>query len=151
MKPRKREVNKRFRPHHERFIILNRLSEPQREVRDGLRAALHAYRLVICERMVLRRHPSMVDDRPSVGGEPGHGATDVRIDLHDLLDRGGLEELGRDALLDAENDTVGGSDADGRRAELMVGKGRTGKRAKEWRGSGALSRRARRQGNERDI
>jgi hypothetical protein len=42
----------------------------------------------------------------------------VAVDLDNLLDRGGLEEGRGDALLDAEDDTLGGSDADSGGAEL---------------------------------
>jgi hypothetical protein len=42
----------------------------------------------------------------------------VAVDLDDLLDGGGLEEGGGDALLDAEDDAFGGGDSDGRGAEL---------------------------------
>jgi hypothetical protein len=42
----------------------------------------------------------------------------VAVDFDDLLDRGCLEEGRRDALLDAEDDTLGGGDADGGGAEL---------------------------------
>jgi hypothetical protein len=57
-------------------------------------------------------------DHARVGGEAGHGAAEVAVDLHDLLD-GGVDEEGRlDALLDAEDDALGGLHADGRGTEL---------------------------------
>ena len=40
------------------------------------------------------------------------------IYLHDLLDAASLEEGGGDALLDAEDDALGGGDADGGAAEF---------------------------------
>jgi hypothetical protein len=42
----------------------------------------------------------------------------VAVDLDDLLDGGGFEEGGSDTLFDAQNDTLGGSDADSGGAEL---------------------------------
>ena len=65
----------------------------------------------------------MLDHGACVGLEAGHGATDVAIDLDDLLDGGGLEEGGGDTLLDTEDNTFRGGDADGSRAELDGFKG----------------------------
>lgn len=42
----------------------------------------------------------------------------MAVDLDNLFNRVGLEEGRRDALLDAEDDTLGGGDADGGGAEL---------------------------------
>lgn len=60
----------------------------------------------------------MLNHGPCVGREATHGAANVRVDLHDLLDRVGLEQGRLGALLDGEDDAVGGLDPDGRRAEL---------------------------------
>lgn len=42
----------------------------------------------------------------------------MAVDLDNLLDGGGLQEGGRDALLDAEDDAAAGCDADGGGSEL---------------------------------
>ena len=53
----------------------------------------------------------------------GHSASDVAVDLDNLLYRGGLEKAGGDALLDAEDDSAAGCDADGSGSELDGFKG----------------------------
>lgn len=60
----------------------------------------------------------MVDHCPRVGGEAGHGAAQVLVDLDNLFDAGRLEQRRLDALLDAEHDAVRRGDSDGRRPEL---------------------------------
>lgn len=58
--------------------------------------------------MILRLHSRMLDHGPGIGLQTGHGATDMTIDLDDLLDGRGLKQRGGDALLDAEDDTIVG-------------------------------------------
>ena len=53
---------------------------------------------------VLGRYPGVVDHGAGVGGEARHPG-EVAIELHDLLDGGGLEKKGLNALLDAEDDS----------------------------------------------
>ena len=56
----------------------------------------------------------MVDHRPRVRDETGHGAAEVAVNLHNLLDGGGYKERGLDALLDAEDDALLRTYSDGR-------------------------------------
>jgi hypothetical protein len=93
--------------------------------------------------MVLGGDSGVVDHGSGVGGKARHGAADVGVDLHDLFDGGGLEELGGHTLLDAEDDAMGGSDADGCWTELRVirrkgnekdEKGRARKEGSRWGG-----------------
>ncbi len=70
------------------------------------------------ELVALARDARVLDHASGVGLEPAHGATDVAVDLDDLLDGGGFEEGGGDTLFDAEDDAVGGGDADGGAAEF---------------------------------
>jgi hypothetical protein len=58
------------------------------------------------------------DHGAGIGLEARHGASDVAVNLDDLLDGRGLEERGSDALLNAKDDTLRCGDADGGRAEL---------------------------------
>ena len=102
------------RPTHHRVLVMHTLPKPQREVAHRLRDALDLDALVVGERVVLGRHPGVVDHGAGVGGEAGHGAAEVAVDLHDLLDGGGLEEGGLDALVYDEDDAFGCADADGR-------------------------------------
>lgn len=60
----------------------------------------------------------MLDHGPRIGGQSAHSAGDVRINLHDLLHRVGVEQRALSALLYGEDDALRGLDADGRRAEL---------------------------------
>ena len=92
---------------------MHALPKTQREVAHRLRDALDLDALVVGEGVVLGRDAGVVDHGAGVGGEAGHGAAEVAVDLHDLLDGGGLEEGGLDALLDAEDDAFGRADADG--------------------------------------
>ena len=106
---------------HHRILVVHTLSKAKRKVAHGLRRALDLDALVVGERVVLRRHARVVDHRARVRGEPGHGAAEVAVDLHDLLDRGRLEEGRLYALLDAEDDAFGRAHADGCRAQLGGG------------------------------
>ena len=81
-------------------------------------AALDSEWLIVVESVVLRLHASVLDHGAGVGLKTGHGASDVAVDLDDLLNGGGLEECGGDALLDAEDDAAAGCDADGGGSEL---------------------------------
>lgn len=106
------------RPTHHRIFIVHTLSEAQREITDCLGRALYTDGLVIGECVVLRGDARVVDHGARVGGEAGHGAPEVAVDLHDLLDGGRLEERRLYALLDAEDDAFWCADADGGRSEL---------------------------------
>ena len=68
--------------------------------------------------MGLALDAGVLDHGAGVGLEAGHGTANVAVDLYNLLDGGGLEEGGGDALLDAEDDAFGGGDADCGGAEL---------------------------------
>lgn len=104
--------------HHQSLVLFYTLSKPKRQIANSLSAALNPDRLVVCERVVLARHPGVVDHRPGICRETRHGAPDVRVDLHNLLYRRGFEQLGRHALLDSKDDAEGRADADRRRSEL---------------------------------
>ena len=68
--------------------------------------------------MTLACDTRVLDHASGVGLETTHGGPDVSVDFHDLLDGGGLEEGGGDALFYAEDDAGRGADADGCAAEL---------------------------------
>lgn len=106
------------RPAHDALLAIRALTEAQRQIADGLGAALDAEGLVVVEEVALTLDAGVLDHGAGVGLETAHGAADVAVDLDDLLDGGGFEEGGGDALLDAEDDALGGGDADGRGAEL---------------------------------
>ena len=112
---------------HHGVLVVHALAEAQREVAHRLRGALDLDALVVREGVVLRGDARVVDHRARVRGEAGHRAAEVGVDLHDLLDRGGLEERRLHALLDAEDDAEGRADADGRGAELDEGGGARGR------------------------
>ena len=103
---------------HERLVVLGVLAEPQRKIAHGIRNTLDLDSLVVDESVVLARHTRMVDHGARVRGEPAHRSTQVRVDLHDFLDRACLEQRRLHALLDAEHDALGRHNAHGRRAEL---------------------------------
>lgn len=103
---------------HLGLAAVGALAEAQGQVADGLRAALDAEGLGVVEGVRLALDAGVLDHAASIGLQPGHGAADVPVDLDDLLDGRGLEEGGGDALLDAEDDALRGSDADSRAAEL---------------------------------
>jgi hypothetical protein len=108
------------RARHHRVIVVDALAEAERKVADRLRRALDADPLVVRERVVLRGHARVVDHRARVRGEARHCAAEVRVDLHDLLDRRVHEQRRLHALLDAEHDALRRPHADGRRAELRA-------------------------------
>lgn len=103
---------------HDALLAVGALTETQGQITDGLGAALDAQLLVVVEGVALALDAGVLDHGPGVGLEPAHGAADVAVDLDNLLDRRGLEEGRRDALLDAENHALGCGDADCCAAEL---------------------------------
>lgn len=107
--------------HHERVVVVDTLAEPEGKVTHSLGAALDTNLLVVGERVHLRGDAGVVDHGARVGSETRHGAAEVAVNLHNLLNGRRLEEGRLDTLLDAENDTLGGTDADGGRAELRDG------------------------------
>jgi hypothetical protein len=97
---------------------MHALSEPERKITHGLGDALDLDLFVIREGVVLCGDACVVDHGACVGGEAGHGASEVTVDFHYFLDGAGFEEGRLDAFLDGEDDAFGGADADGGRAEL---------------------------------
>ena len=110
--PRNEERDAEWPTHH-RILVVHTLSEPQGKVTNGLSDTFHLDLLVVGEGMVLGRDSRVVNHGTGIGGEAGHGAAEVAVYLHDFLDGGRLEERGLDALLDAEDDAFGCTDADG--------------------------------------
>lgn len=106
------------RPTHDGLLAVGALAEAQGQVADGLSRALDAESLVVVEVVVLALDAGVLNHGAGVGLETRHGTANVAIDFDNLLDRRGLEQRGGDALLDAEDDALGGGDADGRGAEL---------------------------------
>lgn len=104
--------------YHERVVVLDRLAEAERKVTHGLRAALDANLLVVRERVHLAGDTRVVDHGARVGGQARHGAANVPVDLHNLLDGRALQQGGLHALLNTEHRAVRRSDADRRGAEL---------------------------------
>ncbi len=103
---------------HDGLLAVGTLAEAQGQVADGLSCALDAKRLVVVEVMVLALDAGVLNHGAGIGLQAGHGAANVAVDFDNLLDGRGLEQGGGDALLDAEDDALGGGDADGRGAEL---------------------------------
>lgn len=103
---------------HDSLLAVGTLAKAQGKITDGLRAALDAERLVVVEVVGLALDTGVFNHRTSVRLEARHGAAQVAIDLDNLLNGGGLEEGRGHALLDAEDDTFGGGDANGGGAEL---------------------------------
>lgn len=68
--------------------------------------------------MVLTFETGVIDHGAGVGGETGHGATDMGVDFDDFFDGRGFEEDGGDAFFDAEDDSFGSADAYGGGTEL---------------------------------
>lgn len=106
------------RPTHDTLLAVSRLAEPQGQVADGLGAALDAQGLVVVEGVALALDAGVLHHAARIGLQTTHRAANVPVNLDNLLDRGGLEEGRRYALLDAEHDALVGRDADGRAAEL---------------------------------
>lgn len=103
---------------HDGLLAVSTLAESKGEVTDGLGGALDAEGLVVVEGVALALDAGVLDHGAGVGLEAGHGAANVAVNLDNLLDRRRLEEGRGDALLDAEDDALGGGDADSRGAEL---------------------------------
>lgn len=103
---------------HDGLLTLGTLTESQGQIANGLGTALDTQVLVVVEGVALALDAGMLDHGAGVGLEAGHGTADVAVDFDNLLDGGGLEEGGGDALLDTEDDALGGGDADGRGAQL---------------------------------
>ena len=109
------------RPTHHRLLVMHALPEPERQITHGLCDALDLDLFVVREGVVLCGDACVVDHGACVGGEAGHGTSEVTVDFHDFFDGAGFEEGGLDAFLDGEDDALGGADADGGRAELRGG------------------------------
>ena len=109
------------RPTHHGLLVMHALPEPERKITHGLRDALDLDPFVVREGVVLSGNACVVDHGARVGGEAGHGASEVTVDFHDFFDGAGFEEGRLDAFLDGEDDAFGGADADGCRTELGGG------------------------------
>jgi hypothetical protein len=103
---------------HDSLLSVSTLTESQGEIADGLGAALNTERLVVVEGVGLAFDSGVLDHGAGIGLETGHGTANVAVDLDNLLDGGSLEEGRGNALLDTEDDTLGGGHADGRGAKL---------------------------------
>lgn len=103
---------------HDALLAISRLAKPQCQIADGLGAGLDAQGLVVVERVALTLDTGVLDHAAGIGLQAAHGAANVAVDLNDLLDGGGLEQGGGDALLDAEHHTLVGCDADCGGSEL---------------------------------
>lgn len=103
---------------HDGLFTVGTLAEAQGKVADSLGAALDTKGLVVVEGVGLALDTGMLNHGAGVGLEARHGAANVTVDLNNLLDGRGLEEGRGDTLLNTENDTLRGGDADGRGAEL---------------------------------
>ena len=91
---------------HDALLTLGTLAESQRQIAYRLRAALDTQRLVVVESMVLALDSCMFDHASCVGLQARHGASDVAVDLDNLLDRAGLKQSGGYALLYTEDHTL---------------------------------------------
>jgi len=60
----------------------------------------------------------VVDEGARIGREAAHRATNVRVDLEDLLDRTRLLQRRKKPLLDGNHDALRRADADGGGADL---------------------------------
>ncbi len=94
------------RPTHNTLLAISALAKPQRQVTDGLRAALDPQRLVVVERVVLALDARVLHHAPRVRLQARHGASDVSVDLDDFFDGRGFEEGRGYALFDAQDDAV---------------------------------------------
>jgi len=103
---------------HAAGLAVDALAEAQRQVADGLGAAVDAQLLVVVEGVALALDARVLKHGPRVRLQPRHGAANVPVDLDNLLDRRRLEEGRGHALLDAQDDALGRGDADGRAAVL---------------------------------
>lgn len=103
---------------HDALLAIGALAEAQGQVANGLGAALDAQALGEVEGVRLALDARVLDHAAGVGLQPAHGAPNVPVDLDNLLDRRGLEQRRRHALLHPQHDALGRGDADGRAAEL---------------------------------
>lgn len=103
---------------HDGLLALGTLTEAEGQVANGLGARLDAEGLVVVEGVGLGLDAGVLDHGTGIGLQTAHSASDVAVDLDNLLDGGGLQEGRGYALLDTEDDTLGGGNTDGRGAEL---------------------------------
>ena len=94
------------RPTHDALLSISTFAEAQSEIADRLGAALNAEGLVVVEGVRLALNTSVLNHRACIGLETAHGAADVAVDLDNLLDGGGLEKGGSDALLNTQDDAL---------------------------------------------
>jgi hypothetical protein len=98
------------RPTHDTLLSLRTLTEPQRQITNRLRTALHSKFLIVIESVVLGLDSCVFDHTSRIGLQAGHSATDVSVNLDNFLYAAGDEERGRHAFFDAEEDAVRGCD-----------------------------------------
>lgn len=98
------------RPRHDPLLPVHTLTEPEGEVTDDLGTRLDRQVLVIVKLVAHRLGPGVLDHRPGVGLQAGHGASEVVVDLDNLLHRRRFPERRVDPLLDTENDALACSD-----------------------------------------
>lgn len=91
---------------HDALLAVGTLAKPQRQVADGLRAALHPQVLHVVESVALALHPRVLHHAARVRLQAAHSAPDVPVDLDNLLDRGSFQKGRGHALLNAQNDTL---------------------------------------------
>lgn len=77
---------------HHRLLVVHTLAEPQSEVTHRLRGTFDFDALIVNEGVVLRGNACVVDHCPRVRDETRHGASEVAVNFHDLLNRGRHEE-----------------------------------------------------------
>ena len=93
---------------HDALLAFRTLTKPQRKVAYCLRATLYPQRLGIVEGVVLALDSCVLDHASRIGLQTRHSASNVTVDLDNLLDGAGLEEGGGYALFDAEDDALAG-------------------------------------------
>ena len=96
---------------HEFFFCVFR--EHKAQVTNALCEGSCLDRFVECEAVVLGLHTGTLHKSACVRSESRVGSGDVTINLHNLLNAGRLEERRVQTLLDSQNYTLGGFDADG--------------------------------------
>ena len=65
---------------------MHTLPEPEGQIAHSLGSALDLDLFVVGERVVLCGDACVVDHGTCVGGEAGHGASEVTVNFHDLFD-----------------------------------------------------------------
>jgi hypothetical protein len=98
------------RSRHDALLAISTLAESQREIANRLGARFDTQWLVVVEGVVLTLDARVLDHGPRIGLQTRHGTSDVVVDLDDLFDRRSFQQRRGHALLDADNDTVSGSD-----------------------------------------